>query len=252
MLKRRIIPVELLLNGRLVKGRQFTLYRDVGDPVKSSKVYSDQDADELLLVNIGDSNTSFDELVAQLALVAKCCFVPLTAGGGIRTLNDACRLFEAGADKVSLCTAAYRKPELLRSIATRFGSQAVVVCIDVRRAVDGTVSLYSERGQSSESVSLAEHLASVAEAGAGEIMIQSIDRDGLMGGYDKALIEEVARLTTLPVIALGGAGQIVHLKDAFDAGAEAAACGSLFNFGDNNPLRAKALLKNYGVPLKRI
>ena len=252
MLKRRIIPVELLLNGRLVKSRQFTDYRDVGDPVKSSKVYSDQDADELLLVNIGDSSTCFDELVMKVALVAKCCFVPLTAGGGIRTLEDACRLFEAGADKVSLCTAAYRNPELLRAIASRFGSQAVVVCIDVKREPDGTLNLHSERGLRPEQTSLADHLAHVANAGAGEIMVQSLDRDGLMAGYDIALIKEVAGLTALPVIALGGAGQIVHLKDAFDAGAEAAACGSLFNFGDNNPLRAKALLKNYGVPLKRI
>jgi cyclase len=252
MLKRRIIPVELLLNGRLVKSTRFSAHRDVGDPVQSSKVYSDQDADELLLLNIGDGARSFEQLVNVLREVAKCCFVPLTAGGGIRSRDDACRLFAAGADKVSLCTAAFSDTALLRDLAMRFGSQAVVVCIDVRRQPDGSLSLHSERGGRTEAIDLATHLQRIAEAGAGEVLIQSIDQDGVMTGYDGELVRKVAQLTALPVIALGGAGQIVHLKDVFDSGAEAAACGSLFNFGDNNPLRAKSLLKNYGVPLKRI
>lgn len=252
MLKRRIIPVELLLNGRLVKSTRFAAHRDVGDPVQSSRVYSDQDADEILLLNIGEGASSFDQLVNILGEVAKCCFVPLTAGGGIRSVGDACRLFEVGADKVSLCTAAFSDTALLRDLAMRFGSQAVVVCVDVRRQPDGSLSLHSERGSRDEAVDLATHLQRIADAGAGEVLIQSIDQDGVMKGYDSELVRQVTGLTVLPVIALGGAGQIIHLKDAFDAGAEAAACGSLFNFGDNNPLRAKALLKNYGVPLKRI
>jgi cyclase len=161
-------------------------------------------------------------------------------------------LFEAGADKVSLCTAAFSNTALLRELATRFGSQAIVVCIDVRRQPDGSLSLYSGRGSRAEPSDLTTHLQRIAGAGAGEVLIQSIDQDGVMAGYDLELVRQVAAMTALPVIALGGVGQIVHLKDAFDAGAEAAACGSLFNFGDNNPLRAKALLKNYGVPLKRI
>jgi len=252
MLKRRIIPVELLLNGRLVKSTRFAAHRDVGDPVQSSKVYSDQDADELLLLNIGEGAGSFDQLVHFLGEVAKSCFVPLTAGGGIRSVDDACRLFDAGADKVSLCTAAFANTALLRELATRFGSQAVVVCIDVRRQSDGSLSLYSGRGGCAESIDLENHLRRITEAGAGEVLIQSIDQDGMMTGYDSELVRQVVNLTALPVIALGGAGQIIHLKDAFEAGAEGAACGSLFNFGDNNPLRAKALLKNYGVPLKKI
>lgn len=252
MLKRRIIPVQLLLNGRLVKSTRFSAHRDVGDPVQSSKVYSDQDADELLLINIGEGAKAFDQLVHFLREVAKCCFVPLTAGGGVRSVDDACRLFEAGADKVSLCSAAFADTALLRDLATRFGSQAVVVCIDVRCQRDGSFSLFSDRGSRPEVIDLKTHLRRVAEAGAGEVLIQSIDHDGIMTGYDTELVRQVASLTALPVIALGGAGQILDLKDAFDAGAEAAACGSLFNFGDNNPLRAKSLLKNYGVPLKRI
>lgn len=252
MLKKRIIPVELLLNERLVKSIQFCAYRDVGDPVKSSKVYSDQDADELFLLNIGQDIASFDRFVKFLREIAKYCFVPLTAGGGIKNIEDAARLFEAGADKVSLCTSVYRDNQLVCNLVKRFGSQAVVVCIDVRRHIDGSLSLYSKNGTFRERIDLVSHLKRVTEYGAGEVMIQSIDHDGMMMGYDIELIRQVVELTDLPVIALGGAGQIVHLKDAFDAGAEAAACGSLFNFGDNSPLRAKSLLKNHGVNLKKI
>lgn len=252
MLKRRIIPVELLAHGRLVKSVAFGAYRDVGDPVKSSKVYSDQDADELLILNVVRSPHAVSLLAAQLRRIARECFVPITAGGGIRSIEDATQLFEAGADKVSVCTAAFDNLPLLEQIATRYGSQALVVCVDVRRMADGSAGLMSDCGTQRQAIDLDAHLRRVAEAGAGEVLIQSIDRDGAMTGYDLPLIQRVCRATALPVIALGGAGQIVHLKDAFEQGAEAAACGSLFNFGDNNPLRAKALLKNYDVPLKKI
>ncbi len=251
ILKRRIIPVELLLNGRLVKSSCFSAHRDVGDPVQSSKIYSDQDADELLLLNIGQGPESFKQFAHILGDIAKCCFVPLTAGGGIRSIADACILFEAGADKISLCSAAFSNTSLLLDLAKRFGTQSLVVCVDVQRLADGALRLYSERNNHEESIDLVTHLKRIFDAGAGEILIQSIDRDGMMQGYDVKLIKQVVELTSLPVIALGGAGQVIHLKEAFDAGASAAACGSLFNFGDNNPLRAKALLKNYGVPLKR-
>lgn len=252
MLKRRIIPVELLANGRLVKSIGFGAYRDVGDPVKSSKVYSDQDADELLILNVVRGPDAVIQLAAQLRRIARECFVPITAGGGIRSIEDATLLFEAGADKVSVCTAAFNDLPLLEQIATRYGSQALVVCVDVRRLADGTLRLMSDCGTAQQAVDLDTHLHQVAQAGAGEILIQSTGRDGAMIGYDLPLIHRVCAATALPVIALGGAGQIIHLKDAFDQGAEAAACGSLFNFGDNNPLRAKALLKNYDVPLKKI
>ena len=252
MLKRRIIPVELLANGRLVKSVSFGAYRDVGDPVKSSKVYSDQDADELLILNVVRGPDAVNLLAAQLRRIARECFVPITAGGGIRSIEDATLLFEAGADKVSVCTAAYNDLPLLEKVAARYGSQALVVCVDVRRSADGELILMSDCGTQAQTIDLANHLRSVVKAGAGEILIQSIERDGAMAGYDLPLIQQVCATTALPVIALGGAGQIIHLKDAFDQGAEAAACGSLFNFGDNNPLRAKALLKNYDVPLKKI
>jgi cyclase len=177
--------------------------------------------------------------------------VPLTAGGGIAHLEHAARLFEAGADKIVVNSAAYHSPNLLTAIAARYGRQALVVGIDVREEQD-TYTLHSDCGRSREAVTLEEHIAAVIAAGAGELMVQSIERDGVMQGYDIGLLRRIVAASSVPVIAASGAGNFQHLKEAFEVGADAAACGSLFNFGDNNPLRAKAFLKNYGVPLKRI
>lgn len=251
MLKRRIIPIELLSGGRLVKTRGFAEPRDVGDPVNSSKVYSDQDADELLLLQIDRGACRVATLVEAVARIAEHCFVPLTAGGGISSIEDAARLFAAGADKVMVNTLAYRDPAVLTAISSRFGRQALVVGIDVR-VVQDQFGLYSDCGRRREAVSLEEHISAAVTAGAGELMVQSIDRDGLMEGYDLGLVRRVVAASPVPVIAAAGAGHFLHLKEAFEAGADAAACGSLFNFGDNNPLRAKAFLKNHGIPLKRI
>lgn len=251
MLKRRIIPIELLDQGRLVKTVGFSAPRDVGDPVKSSQVYSDQDADELVLLNVDRKHPDVTTLAEVVAQIARKCFVPLTVGGGIRCLEDAARLFVAGADKVLLNSAAYTQPDLITKIGNRYGRQAVVVGIDARSEVSGFV-LFSDCSRWMENVSLSRHIAAVVAAGAGEIMIQSIDRDGTMRGYDLNLLQTVITLSSVPVIVAGGAGNFTHLQQAFEAGADAAACGSLFNFGDNNPLRAKAFLKNYNIPLKRI
>lgn len=251
MLKRRIIPIELLDGGRLVKTRGFSAPRDVGDPVKSSKVYSSQDADELLFLNISRSDRSAATLIETISRIAAECFVPLSAGGGITTFEEAARLIEVGADKILINSAAYRDPTLLGEIAQAFGRQAVVVGIDVRED-SPDYSLWSACGARHEPVRLEDHIRTVIAAGAGEIMIQSIDRDGMMGGYDLQLVRRVTAVSSVPVIAAAGAGHFLHLKEAFDAGADAAACGSLFNFGDNNPLRAKAYLKNHSIPLKRL
>jgi imidazole glycerol-phosphate synthase subunit HisF len=251
VLKRRIIPIELLDRGRLIKTVGFGSWRDVGDPVKSSQVYSDQDADELVLLNVSREDRGVASLVDVVGRVARTCFVPFTVGGGIRSLEDAGRLFAAGADKVLVNSGAYGNTALVSEIAGRYGRQAVVIGIDAR-SVKGTYQLLSDCGRRAEEVSLPDHVVTVIGAGAGEIMIQSVDRDGLMAGYDLDLIRFVVSLSTIPVIAAGGAGNFMHLKLAFDEGVDAAACGSLFNFGDNNPLRAKAFLKNYSIPLKRI
>jgi cyclase len=252
MLKRRIIPVELLHRGRLVKSKEFGAFRDVGDPLKSSQVYNDQDADELLLLNIDRSNRGCKETARYLRDIAKKCFMPITAGGGVRTLDDAKLLFDAGCDKVAINSAAYSDQGLLSEIAGRWGSQALVISIDVSLVEHGKYKPKSECGQKSEIVDLVTHIQDVIALGAGEIIINAIDRDGVMNGYDLSLIEAVRPICSIPLIVCGGAGNYLHLKQAFDREVNAVACGSLFNFGDNNPLRAKSFLKNYSIPLKSI
>jgi len=251
MLKRRIIPIELLDSGRLIKTVEFASPRDVGDPIKSSKVYSDQDADELILLNVCRDCRSIAPLVDAVGRIAEQCFVPLTTGGGISCAADAALLFEAGADKVLVNSVAYTAPDIISDIASLYGRQAIVVGIDVRFQ-DNQFVLYSNCGRTREHAVLADHVNAVAAAGASEIMVQSIDNDGKMSGYNLELVRTVVEHSPIPVIVAGGAGDFTHLKQVFDVGSDAAACGSLFNFGDNNPLRAKAFLKNYGIPLKRI
>lgn len=251
MLKKRIIPIQLLAGDRLVKTTAFLAPRDVGDPVMSSKVYSDQDADELILLSIDRGNTSFDKLVMTVEQIAKKCFVPLSIGGGITSLSHATQLFAAGADKIILNSATYNDPKLITEIASLAGSQAVVVCLDAK-LIDGNYVLHSNGAKTPQSISLADHISHIINLGCGEIFIQSIDNDGSMRGYDINLIKEVTEHSTVPVIAAGGAGIFSHLHEAFQVGVSAVACGSLFNFGDNNPLRAKAFLSNLGIPLKRI
>jgi cyclase len=251
MLKRRIIPIELLSEGRLVKTTKFDAGRDVGDPVKTAKVYSDQDADEILLLDIDRSRNGVNKLIEVVARIAECCFAPLIAGGGIKSIGDAEQLFKAGADKVLINSAAYYNRALLTEISNRYGSQAIVVGIDVR-FIDEKYKLFSGCGRRAEIPSLEEQIAAIVSAGAGEILVQRIEYDGAMQGYDLNLLRYATALSKLPVIAAAGAGTFLHIKEAFDVGVDAAACGSLFNFGDNNPIRAKAFLKNYGVSLKSV
>lgn len=252
MLKKRIIPVQLLLDGRLVKTRQFGAYRDVGDPVASSRVYNAQNADELVFLNINRSARDIEPLLILLERVSAVSFMPLSLGGGITSFDSAARLIRSGADKVVLNSAAYRDPELITRIADSFGSQAVIVGLDARLNADsGEYTLFSDCGRAAEAVSLDAHLERVIAAGAGEIFVNSIDRDGMMNGYDIPLLKKVASAVPIPVIGCGGAGHYNHLKDAFlESRVSALACGSLFNFTDSNPIRAKAFLTNYGIPFK--
>mgnify|MGYP001606781480 FL=1 len=176
--------------------------------------------------------------------------MPLALGGGVASLKDAEILIRHGADKVVVNSVLYREPGLARAIADKFGSQAVVASIDVRREGDDW-ALFSDCGRRREPSSLLDHVARLIEEGAGEILLNSIDRDGTMSGYDVPLIKRVVTASSIPIIACGGAGDYEHMREAFvDAGAQALACGSLFNFGDNNPIRAKAHLTTYGLPFK--
>lgn len=251
MLKRRIIPIQLLLNDRLVKTVGFGDWRDVGDPVKSAAVYNSQQADELVFLNIDRDRSSIEPLLVNLKKVSEVCFMPLAVGGGIRTFESASRLIESGADKVVINSAAYAAPEVLRKVADRFGEQAVVIGIDVRRSPDGDYVLTADSGRSPQSVTLEVHIKACEAAGAGEFLIQSVDRDGQMAGFDLDLLHRAAAAATVPVIGCGGSGQYDHLKEAFlETGVSALACGSLFNFSDSNPMRAKAYLTNYGLSFK--
>lgn len=250
MLKRRIIPVQLLMNGRLVKSKRFADWRDVGDPVKSSAVYSSQYADELIFLNIARDRASVQALADLMQKVSRECFMPLSVGGGIRSFEDAAYLIQNGADKVVINSAAYQDRELISRIAARFGTQAVIVAIDAKREGDTYAALSASASQP-EAVSLETHIRACEDAGAGEFLIQSVDQDGTMEGFDLPLLRLVCSAASVPVIGCGGSGQYNHLKEAFlTTDVSALACGSLFNFSDSNPLRAKAFLSNYGLQFK--
>ena len=251
MLKRRIIPIELFDQGRLVKTINFKSPRDVGDPLKSSQVYSDQDADELILLNITRKRGNKADFVQVLSQISQKCFVPLSVGGAINDLDDAKLFFNAGADKIIINSKLYENTKIITEIANEYGQQAVIACIDVD--IDkSNINLFSDCGRKNENIKLEEHLDKIMQAGPGEIMVQSITNDGKMCGYDLALVDTVIKNSNVPVIVAGGAGDFLHLKQALEMGADAVACGSLFNFGDNNPLRAKSYLKNHKILLKNI
>lgn len=254
MLKKRIIPVQLLLDGRLVKTKRFDGWRDVGDPVKSSAVYNSTNADELIFLNISREERSIDALRRVIEGVSRVSFMPLAMGGGIRTAADAAELIRDGADKVVVNSCAYRDLDVIGETASTFGAQAVVVSLDARWHDDvGAYRLYSDCGRRMEGVSLDDHVRRVVDAGAGEIMIQSIDRDGTMEGYDISLVKAVKAVSAVPVIAAGGSGNYAHLRDVFvETDVAAVACGSLFNFSDSNPIRAKAFLTNHGLAFKSV
>jgi cyclase len=251
-LKKRIIPIQLLLDGRLVKTKQFDGWRHVGDPVKSSGVYNSQYADELIFLNIARENRSIEMLREVIEKVSEVSFMPMAMGGGIVSSDDAAELIRTGADKIVVNSSAYQNKSVIAATADRFGAQAVVVSIDARwHPGSESYQLYSDCGRKREDVPLDEHVERCIEAGAGEIMIQSIDRDGTMGGYDIELVRRVMDVARVPVIAAGGSGNYEHLRELFLAtGVSAAACGSLFNFSDSNPIRAKAFLTNHGLNFK--
>ncbi len=254
LLKKRIIPIQLMLDGRLVKTVQFDAFREVGDPVKSAAVYNSNYADELIFLNIARQQRTISALRDVIERVSEVSFMPMAMGGGIRNAGDAAELIRTGADKIVVNSSAYTDLSIITDTAETFGNQAVIVSIDARWDNDlGGHRLFSDCGRKLEPVSLADHLRRCIDAGAGEIMIQSIDRDGTMTGYDIRLVQEVMASATVPVIAAGGSGHYNHLRDVFmEADVSAVACGSLFNFSDSNPIRAKAFLSNHGLKFKAV
>lgn len=234
----------------MVKGVRFANYRDTGNPKTAVRIYSSQDADELVFLDIQASLQSRRVLVDILREAATECFMPLAAGGGIYTIGDVKELLRAGADKVVVTTAAVTHPQLLSEIVERFGTQSLVAGIDYRYEGD-TAKVWIRCGTERTELDPVEHAVHLTKLGTGEILLNAIDRDGVMEGYDLVLAEKVAQAVSIPVIVCGGAGNFMHLADLLkETQASAAACASIFHFGDNNPIRARSYLRNLDVPMR--
>ena len=250
MLARRIIPCHDVKDGRVVKGINFVELRDAGDPVEQAAAYDRQGADEICYLDISASPEGRSTLVDIVARTADQVFTPLTVGGGVRTVADAERLLDAGADKIAINTAAIRTPELVSEIAMRFGCQALVVAIDAKRRPTAGWEVFSHGGRTPEGLDALAWCQRVAELGAGEILLTSMDRDGTGTGYDTELISTVAKLVSIPVIASGGVGELAHLAGGLEAGADAVLAASIFHFGHHTIAEAKAFLAARGLAVR--
>lgn len=253
MLTKRIIPCLDVKNGRVVKGINFVELRDAGDPVEQASAYDAQQADEICFLDISASPEGKATMVDIVARTADCVFVPLTVGGGLRTVDDARKLLEAGADKVAINTAAIRNPELIRDCARRFGNQAIVVAVDARRRDDGSYEIYSHGGRTPEGLETIAWCKKVTDLGAGEILLTSMDRDGTRQGYELELTRAVVDAVSVPVIASGGVGVLQHMVDGLVAGgADAVLAASIFHYGEHTITEAKQYLSDRGVPVRKV
>ena len=251
MLKVRVIPTLLLKGLGLVKGQRFDSSRRVGPVLPAVKVYNNRDVDELVLLDISAHLTGEGPDLESVNDFADECFVPFTVGGGITQVEQIAQLLRAGADKVCINTAAYERPMLVQQAALRFGAQCVVVSIDARRVADGQWRCFSRCGSHDTGKDAVDWAKELQDAGAGEILITSIDRDGTQIGYDLELTSAVVQAVNLPVIASGGAGSYEHMREAVqEAGAAAVAAASMFHFTEQTPAQAKRFLAAAGVPIR--
>jgi cyclase len=252
MLKVRVIPTLLWKQFGLVKGVGFDSWRRVGPVLPAVKVYNQREVDELVLVDIVAHLSTDDPDFESIDEFGQDCFVPLTVGGGITRIEQVQKLLRAGADKVSLNTSAYARPDLVTEIAMRHGAQCVVASIDVRANAAGGWMCFSHSGQRATGREVCAWARELENRGAGEILITSIERDGTLHGYDLALIEAVVGAVNIPVIASGGAGNYQHMVDAVTkAGASAVAAASMFHYTEQTPAGAKAALASAGVPVRK-
>src|SRR6266850_2533954 len=249
MLARRLIPCLDVKDGRVVKGINFLQLRDAGDPVEQAAAYDAQGADEVCFLDISASPEGRATMVDVVARTADQVFAPLTVGGGVRSIADAERLLLAGADKIAINTAAIRTPDLVAEIAARFGNQAIVVAIDAKRR-NSSWEVYSHGGRTPEGLDALAWCRRVAELGAGELLVTSMDRDGTGLGYDLELIGAVAAGVSVPVIASGGVGELAHLAEGLQAGADAVLAASIFHFGRHTIPEAKAFLAQRGLAIR--
>lgn len=253
MLAKRIIPCLDVDRGRVVKGINFLSLSDAGDPVIQARRYDSEGADELIFLDITASSDNRKIVLQMVRDVADCVFIPFTVGGGIRKLNDIRQLLLAGADKVSINTAALDDPTLISQAAMRFGSQCIVVAIDAKRAVDGSEywEVYTHGGRKATGKNAIEWAVEVEKLGAGEILLTSMDADGTKNGYDLELTKQIASSVKIPVIASGGAGSLDHLYQALAQGqASAVLAASIFHFGQFSIAEAKQYLSEKGILLR--
>ena len=251
MLKNRIIPCLDVKDGRVVKGINFVDLVDAGDPVEQASVYNNNGADEICFLDITASSDKRDILLDTVKKTAECCFVPLTVGGGVRSVQDIRKLLLAGADKVSINTAAIKNPELIKESSNKFGSQCIVVAIDAKKTKDSTWTVYTHGGREPTNLDAIEFAKLAEKNGAGEILLTSMDRDGTKEGYDIELTKKISSSLNIPVIASGGVGNLEHLKDGIlDGGASAVLAASIFHFGEYSIQEAKEYLKKENVPVR--
>jgi cyclase len=251
MLTKRIIPCLDVTAGRVVKGVNFVNLRDAGDPVELAERYNQQSADEVVFLDITASSDGRDTMVDVVFRTARRVFIPLTVGGGIRAVKDARRILVAGADKVSVNTAAVHRPELITELSKEFGAQAVVLAIDARRNSNGGWNVFTKGGRHDEGIDAVEWAARGEALGAGEILLTSMDTDGVQTGFDCALTKAVSRATRIPVIASGGAGKPEHfLAVLTDGEADAALAASIFHYGTYTVNDLKEYLDRHGIPVR--
>ena len=251
MLAKRIIPCLDVRDGRVVKGVNFVNIRDAGDPVELAKYYSDQGADEIVFLDITATSDARDTVADVVERTASQVFVPLTVGGGIRTLEDFQRLLRAGADKISVNSAAVARPELISEAAERFGSQCVVLAVDGKARGDGTWEVVVAGGRKPTGIDLIEWVKKGEALGAGEILLTSMDADGTKAGFDLAMTRAVTDAVSIPVIASGGCGSLAHFAEVFEeTNCDAALAASLFHFGELTVPQVKDYLRERSIPVR--